>query len=354
MKTSLLTILIFSFLVLSFQLKSPKFYQVITSHPHELEKVERYFNTVHEFGRLKVVELTPDAPAFVHRYVRPLKGGEASYLHSPQNFTGESDAAVIRVTSQVEIALIQKDVEHLASYSTRLVGTEDNRKSLKWTEEKLSHLGYKVQSICYRSGACSLIADKKGLSHSDEVMLVMAHIDSVGAKFAGADDNASGVAVLLEMARVLKSYQNERTIRFFVTNGEESGLLGAKHYARELIKKDKMKEIILAINMDMVGYNANGIVELETSPELEELAQWFSSLAAQYTKLKTKITLGAWGSDHVPFLEGGAPTLLTIEDWSTKTPCYHKSCDTPETLNYQYAADIARLNVSAVMTKDLE
>lgn len=104
--------------------------------------------------------------------------------------------------------------------------------------------------------------------------------------------------------------------------------------------------------MDMVGYNSNGVVELETEPEFEEMAKWYASLSFQYTKLKPKITLGAWGSDHVPFLKRRVSSILTIEDWSTKIPCYHQSCDTPETLNYDYAGEIGKLNVAAVIRKD--
>jgi hypothetical protein len=101
--------------------------------------------------------------------------------------------------------------------------------------------------------------------------------------------------------------------------------------------------------MDMVGYNSNGVVELEIDPEYEALSNLYAGLVSQYTKLKSKITLGAWGSDHVPFLKRVVPAILTIENWDTKTPCYHLSCDTPDTLNYEYAGEIGKLNVAAVM-----
>lgn len=234
------------------------------------------------------------------------------------------------------------------------MGTEDNRKATEQIKNDLASLGLKTQTICYRAEACSVIADKIGSENPNEIILIMGHLDSVGKDFAGADDNGSGAAVMMEMARVLKTYNNKRTIRFFATNGEESGLLGAEHYANQLQSSGEIKNLVLAINMDMVGYNANGIVELETDAKYEGLANWFANLAAQFTTLKSKITLGAWGSDHVPFINKDVPTLLTIEDWSTKTPCYHAACDKPETLNYQYAAEIGKLNVAATITKDLE
>jgi Zn-dependent M28 family amino/carboxypeptidase len=219
---------------------------------------------------------------------------------------------------------------------------------------KLESFGLTTQDVCHASNACSIVAEKAGATHPEEVILVIAHIDSVGQKFAGADDNGSGTAALVEMARVLSKVENKRTYRFFVTNGEELGLLGANYYAAQLKKQGKIKDIVLAINMDMVGYNSNGMVELETDSQYESVAKWYAEVAATYTSLKTKITIGAWGSDHVPFIHAGAPTLLTIEYWDTKTPCYHQACDTPDTVNYPYATEITKLNVAAVLAKDLQ
>jgi hypothetical protein len=356
MKTINLIVLILGFVLSMAPVSRDNFFQVISSEPHHLEALLPHVETVYKNGRLWVVRLKPSITAIAHQYVRPLNGNEKSYLvHSKISFrksfntNNEIESLILKVDREA----IRKDVEELSSYQTRYAGSKDNQLAVEAAGHRLTSMGYEVQEICYRSGVCSLVADKKGYVSPDKVILVMGHIDSVGASYAGADDNGSGTAVLLEMARVLKDYNNKKTIRFFITNGEELGLLGAKHYAKLLASENKIKEIDLAINMDMVGYNANGVVELETSPKFEGLAKWFATLAEQYTTLKTKITLGAWGSDHVPFLDKGVPTLLTIENWDTKTPCYHMACDKPDTLNYDYAAEIGKLNISAVLTQDL-
>jgi hypothetical protein len=248
---------------------------------------------------------------------------------------------------------IKKDVEDLSlNYVTRLAGTEENKTAVKSVGDRFKSMNYEVKEICYGFDSCSIIAEKKGTA-LNKVIMIEGHIDSVGESYAGADDNASGVAVILEMARVLKDVPNRKTIRFFISNGEEANLLGSEHYARSLKSSNELSKIELVINMDMVGYNENGIVELETEPEHESMAKWYADLAMTYTKLKPKITLGAWGSDHVPFLKRGVPSMLTIEDWDTKTPCYHMECDVPDTINYEYALQITRLNLSAVLAKDL-
>jgi hypothetical protein len=332
-------------------------FQVITSHPHDLEELSPHIETVYQNGRLWVVQLSKDAPEEVLQHLRPLSGSEKSYIHEGQwisnvKFKMKKDDTKL-IVNQVSKENIQKDVEDLANnYETRYAGSEENQKALAATEARFRSMGYEVKEVCYAPDACSIVADKKGKSEASKVILVMGHIDSVGESFAGADDNASGVAVILEMARVLKDVANKKTIRFFITNGEELGLYGATYYAKVLANSNEIKNIVLGINMDMVGYNSNGLVELETEPEHEGLAKWFADLASKFTTLKTKITLGAWGSDHVPFLKKGVPTMLTIENWDTKTPCYHQECDKPDMLNYGYAAEIAKLNVSAVLTKD--
>ena len=103
--------------------------------------------------------------------------------------------------------------------------------------------------------------------------------------------------------------------------------------------------------MDMIGYNQNGIVDIETNRQFEDLARWKSSLVNTYTSLKPEITMPAWGSDHVPFLQQGVPSILTIEHWKTKNPCYHRECDKMEKINFTYLMEILKLNVAASIEK---
>jgi aminopeptidase YwaD len=341
-------------LLLSSAAPKEALYQVMSSHPHDVKEFTPYIQTVKQEGRLWLVHLKGNVPADVMQNFRRTNGSDVKHYSAPVMKTGFANPIISDFLSRVDAAAIRSDVETLSTYKTRLAGTADNQKATAQIKQIFASLGYAVSEHCYRDGACSVVADKVGDGSSDGVIMIMGHFDSVGKDFAGADDNGSGTAVLLEVARVLKDYGNKKTLRFFATNGEEGGLYGAEHYAALLKKNGQIKKMILAINMDMVGYNSNGIVELETDSQYEGLANWFAGLASTYTTLKSKITIGAWGSDHVPFIKGGVPTLLTIEDWSTKTPCYHTACDKPSTLNYGYAGEIAKLNLAAIMTKDAE
>lgn len=331
-------------------------YQVISSHPHDVKEFSPYIETVRQEGRLWLVHLKADAPSNVLKHLRDTKDRLVK-SYRPDTTLAKAKIAspsILEITSKINIAQIKNDVEALAAYRSRSAGSEDNQKAGQWIADEFAAMGYTVSRQCYRANACSVIADKMGETSPNDVLLVLAHFDSVGKNFAGADDNASGTAVLLDMARALKGQRNNKTIRFFATNGEELGLLGAQHYANLLRGNGQIRNIKFAVNMDMVGYNSNGIVELETDSQYEELANWYANLVSQYTSLRPKITIGAWGSDHVPFIRAGVPTLLTIEDWSTKTPCYHMECDKPDTLNYEYAGEIGKLNLAAVLSKDKE
>jgi len=341
------------FLFLSLK-QSPKTYQVISSHPEDVERIFKLTKTEYQNGRLWIVSLRDGvSEKDVSEFLRPTTGEEKSYeyLSLVKNKIIQNEV-IAQKLSELNQEKLKVDVEMLAAFRTRAVGSAENQAALASLSKRLEDYGYQVKQECYRAGACSIIARKAGQTNTNKTLLLMAHMDSVGHDFAGADDNASGTAVLLEIARVYAEYQNNKNIEFFITNGEEVGLLGAKDYVKKVVASNRKSEFELVINMDMVGYNSNGVVELETNRSLESLAQWFAELTKTYTTLKSKITLNAWGSDHVPFLDSGIPALLTIEDWGTKTPCYHKQCDKPETINFQYMLQIAKLNTSALMTRD--
>lgn len=336
--------------------KKVKIYQVITSHPHDVEKIEPFIKTYKRDGRLWLVtvdelKIKPNLKKFLRETDIDLV---KSYYVKNSKKSLQANSVVQEVLDDVSKEYLKSQVEKLASYPTRYAGTEDNKKVLDYLTQTLKSFGLETKIHCYKANACSVVGRKNSKNQTNDVILVMGHFDSVGKSFAGADDNATGSSSVLEMARVLANYESNKNIEFFLTNGEELGLYGAKHYANLLAQSGEINNYKLAINMDMIGYNSNGVVELETDRQYEGLAKKFAELAQTYTTLTSKITIGAWGSDHVPFIQKDVPTLLTIEDWSTKTPCYHKACDKPDTINYDYMTEITKLNLSAILHTDIE
>ena len=337
--------------------QTQSYFQVITTRPEELKAISPYIYYRYEGGRLSIVNLKSQTatPKWIFNYIRPVQlGNIGHYSPTPAQLRDFSLPPIDQnYLKAIKMDQIKGGVAKLASYKDRSSGSVDNQAAQAWIAEQLSQLGYQVSRVCYQPKICSILAEKIGLKNPKSVILVEGHLDSVGESFAGADDNATGTSATLEMARVLSTYQNNNTLRFFLTNGEEQGMLGSTFYVKNLIASGDIKNLKLVVNMDMVGFNSNGTVELETDKEWNSVALWFAQLTATYTQLKSKITLGAFGSDHVPFLKAGVPTLLTIEFWETKTPCYHKECDKYETINFPYMYEITKLNTAAVLTADV-
>lgn len=176
----------------------------------------------------------------------------------------------------------------------------------------------------------------------DEFIIVGAHYDHVGYGnrqnsngpigfiHNGADDNASGVAALLEIIDALhrSGWQPRRSIVFAFWDGEEINLLGSRHWVRQpTVPREGVK---LAVNADMVGRLTNGRLEIAGTRTADGLRRLFSS-----EKLPEDLRLDfTWeykeNSDHWPFYIDGIPSLLIHTGLHSD---YHRPSDDIEKLN---------------------
>ena len=163
----------------------------------------------------------------------------------------------------------------------------------------------------------------------EETVIIGAHRDHFGKQagliFPGADDNASGTAVLLEVARIMATVKQRpsRTILFISFSGEEQGLRGARFYTR--FPARSLNKTIVMINVDHVGVG-NGKLTVGVSKLPRPLAQQ----AANQVGLQEMVQLYGYfpGGDHVPFAEANIPTIAVVS--SGIHPSFHQSTDTPE------------------------
>jgi hypothetical protein len=155
----------------------------------------------------------------------------------------------------------------------------------------------------------------------------------------GADDNASGDAVVLELAKYFKNERARRSIIFAFFGAEEQGLIGSKNFL-EWMKKDDAKRInlpvdkkgiVAMVNLDMVGRmrdNAMSVSGTGTSSEFKAMAE----AAAEQTKLNISCTPDGYGpSDHASFVAQEIPVLFLTTGGHME---YHTPDDVPSTLNY--------------------
>jgi Zn-dependent M28 family amino/carboxypeptidase len=165
----------------------------------------------------------------------------------------------------------------------------------------------------------------------------------------GADDNASGSAAALEIARVLAEHSAKHDLRFILFGGEEEGLYGSKQYVNSLSESERAR-ISAVINMDMVATlnTASPAVLLEGAPVSRSLIRELAEAAAIYTSLTIQTSENPFNSDHVPFIDEGIPAVLTIEGTDSSNTNIHTENDTLDHINYALALDIIRMNLAAV------
>src|SRR6185312_4829464 len=142
------------------------------------------------------------------------------------------------VVGRLDLEQYKAHIKGLTQFGDRLQGTPRNRDAIDWLEKQLRSFGYtNVERHRFMSGSGPLeniYATKIGSTTPGEMYLVSAHMDGRGGGEA-ADDDASGCAVVLELARVLgmSDVHTNRSVRFIFWNNEEFGMDGSGTYARE-------------------------------------------------------------------------------------------------------------------------
>ncbi|MBC7251884.1 MAG: M20/M25/M40 family metallo-hydrolase, partial [Anaerolineae bacterium] len=166
----------------------------------------------------------------------------------------------------------------------------------------------------------------------DEVIVLGAHYDHLGqapdgALFAGANDDASGVAVLLEVARLWQEqgYVPQRTVLFAAWDAEEQGLLGSIYYVEH--PPYPLDNTVAMLQLDMVGAGEGDTLYIEGPGSLADQL----TVSASLLGITTTVTNGG-GSDHVPFQRAGIPASLLIWFDGTNDTTYHTAADVPDNI----------------------
>jgi hypothetical protein len=223
----------------------------------------------------------------------------------------------------------------------------------------LGSVGYDVtrEPITVGAGHCeNVVADLAGTAEAPRGLVVAsAHLDSVnhadgpGAPAPGADDNASGAAGLLELARALATRRWRHDLRLILFGGEEQGLFGSKQHVAALDGADRAR-VRAVVNMDMIARlntPAPGVL-LEGAELSRTLVDELAAAAATWTALAVSTSLHPYASDHVPFIDAGIPAVLTIEGNDTTNGDVHTARDTLATLHPPLALEILRMNLAVL------
>ena len=252
--------------------------------------------------------------------------------------------------------------------------------------ESLQSLGYAmtVHRFCDNGGEYrNIIATHRGARFPDERLILLAHFDTV-EETPGADDNASGVAVMLELATVLKPLRFERSILFVGVNLEENGgeetaefrgRRGSKALAR--YARENGWSIEGVVVFESVAFASDYVVQTAPAgipvdvPEVGNfiavvgnddslaLARGFAESVERHRlplPCQTLIVPGAGEiipdcrrSDHASFWDEGYRAIMITDTTNFRSPHYHQPSDTLETLNLPFATRVCQATTGLVM-----
>jgi aminopeptidase S len=195
----------------------------------------------------------------------------------------------------------------------------------------------RVDTVSEQRETRNVLAESPGTSAGERVAMAGAHLDSV-EEGPGINDNASGVAALLETARVSADRPG---LRLGFWAAEELGLYGSRHYVEGLDRSER-REVAAYVNLDMVGSPNPNPVVYDTDDRIER------ALRRGFEGPEGETGLGE-SSDHASFEDGGIPSGGLFTGASrTADPCYHRRCDTIESADAPMAAKMARALAAAL------
>lgn len=178
----------------------------------------------------------------------------------------------------------------------------------------------------------------------NEWIIIGAHLDHVGQQagkiyFPGANDNASGSAAVLQIARAFSSIpeKSKRSIAFLLFASEEQGLNGAQYFADNL--PFDVKNVKTMFNLDCIGYGDS--IQIGGGESAKELWNVANEIDSKNNNLLVSRTWKGGGADAEPFYQKGIPTLYFVTTNSYKH--LHMLSDKPETLNQDLFEAITRL-----------
>lgn len=295
------------------------------------------------------------------------------------------DDAVASASAQamdgVDRARLQRSVEDI--YAARRAGDApaspwydhwplSREPAREWVDRTATSLGYDVRHERSTADGISvenLVFELPGREAPDELVLVSGHYDAWFS--AGADDNASALAAMLDVARVAKTLAPpRRTIRFVAFDYEEEGMIGANRY----FQAHASDRVRVLLNMDCVGYASHqaGSQSAPTGFALRDTGDFLLAIAnaPAESALEKVVTLGSraagptptdvvgllapgdghWTltegflrSDHAPFWRAKVPSIFFTDTADYRNANYHTDHDTPETLDWDYLDSVTRI-----------
>jgi len=277
--------------------------------------------------------------------------------------TAAADSTISQTISLISDSAIYSDISEMQSFLTRRWDRTNRENVFQWLMSKFEEAGISdVQTDTFRVNGIlekNIVATIPGKLIPQSVIIVGGHFDSYNSRWPdqapGADDNASGTAAAIEMARVLEAvnYEPSATLKFIGFAAEEAGLRGSENYAQGAYYAGM--DIKLMMNYDMIGYR--NLLESDrnfyviTYPGSEACSDLYAEMASDYTSLTPVFTdLYMGQSDSWSFYEMGYKTLFAMEE--DFNPYYHSANDLIDSLDIHYAGEIVKAGLATLLVLD--
>jgi Zn-dependent M28 family amino/carboxypeptidase len=282
-----------------------------------------------------------------------------SYTGEMKPLTGEERALAAR---------LRQHVEAIASREHNFLKAAELEAAAQYVEQALAGTGRPVATQRFLSGPVevrNIEVEIRGGTLASEIIIVGAHYDSVvGAP--GANDNGSGVAAVIELARLIAAEQPARTLRFVAFVNEEppfyhSEEMGSRHYARR--SKERGERIRAMFSLETIGYysdapgsqrypfplgffypsTGNFVAFVSNLSSRSLLHEAIASFRRQAGIPSEAVAAPAWipgvdWSDHWSFGREGWPALMVTDTALYRYPHYHAPEDTPDKVDYERLA----------------
>jgi Zn-dependent M28 family amino/carboxypeptidase len=285
------------------------------------------------------------------------------------------------MTKEISADRMRATVEKLASFNTRNTNTPGLTEAAEWVAGEYRKIpGLQVEIMRYTAPKSRRVPEEKEVvqviaqlpGEDEQLVMVGGHLDSVNlaadiqtGRAPGANDDASGTALALEIARVMSKRKWKHTLMFVAFSGEEQGLLGSTALAKRARAEDW--KIIGLLSNDMVGNSGNNSgqkdtkrvrvfsEEAPTAPkpahQSRELARYIEFLTRSNKDFNVKLVFRkdrfGRGGDHSPFNDQGFNAVRFVEvheEYSRQ----HTLDDLPKYMDWAYLSNVARLNLIAM------
>ncbi len=256
----------------------------------------------------------------------------------------EEDPRIREMLNQVNMDSLEATVQHLQDYGQRLWNSDNAFAASDWIAGRMQALGLEVEQQAFYANtwlgsgqaAPNVIGIQRGTLYPNTYVVCGSHFDSFsyqamsGGAAPGADDNATGVASVLESARILTQYEFEYSIVYCAYGCEEMGLYGSEAYASRC--QQEGMDIIGYFNNDMNGYlNPGDQIHIDCiyPNSVEPIGTYYMNVGeVYYPELPIRhVNFNEGDSDHTSFNNHGYMGIYPFEDYQNYSPYIHTPND---------------------------